>query len=162
MGTLLAGSTLWRGALKHGRWSLMLPRVAAAWEWFLVTVLRQTRPVSTSRGTSWGTLSSVGTARGIAPPPADAPMEDQITYFREQVIALHVRIDEQGREIAGEISKVGEAVTDARRDAQVAVGKVEKDVREIATGTVTQQILGLFLVGLGTVIAAVPVVFGWQ
>jgi len=161
IGTSLAWSALWRGARKHADWSMLLPRVAAVREWFLVKVLRRTRKVSTHRGTAWLTANSTLIAGGIASPAADAPMDEQVAYFRKQVMALHTRIDQQRQEIAGEISVVRDDVTDARREAQEAVREVRKDVREIATGTVTQQMLGLFLVGLGTVIGAVPVVLGW-
>ena len=161
IGTSLAGSALWKGASHHADWSTLLPRIAAALEWFQAKVLRRTRSAIVYGTSAASSRSSAHAVVVTMVPAADASIETQMAYVREQVITLHKRAEEQGRAFAKEISGVRDAVTDARLAAQESVQKVQKDVSEIATGTVTQQMLGLFLVGLGTVVGAVPVVLGW-
>jgi hypothetical protein len=101
------------------------------------------------------------TGSGIVFPAADAPMAEQFADFRKQILDLHKRIGQERREITGEINGVQQSVRDASRDAKQAVAKVDKMARELVTGTVPLQILGLLLIGLGTAIAAWPVVWGW-
>jgi hypothetical protein len=104
----------------------------------------------------------VVSATGIVTPAADAPMDSQIAYLRDQVMTLHSMIGEQGRKISAEIGNVDRAVREARQDAQDAVTSVEGMARDIATGTVKIQLFGLLLIGIGSIIAALPVVFGWE
>ena len=158
-GASLAGWALIQDYRKHARQPL-LPWVAAK-EWFLAKVLRQTRSVTVRGGAAHGTLGFVGTAAGIATPAADAPMDTQITYLRNQVMTLHSMIGVQRREISAEIRKVDQAVREARQDARDAVTSVEEMARDIATGTVKIQLFGLLLIGLGSTIAALPIVFSW-
>jgi hypothetical protein len=159
-GASLAGWALIQDYRKHARKPL-LPWVAAK-EWFLSKVLRQTRSVTVLGGTAHGTFGFVGTATGIATPAVDAPMDSQITYLRDQVMTLHSMIGVQRREISAEIGKVHQAVREARQDARDAVTSVEEMARDIATATVKIQLFGLLLIGTGSIIAALPVVFGWE
>jgi hypothetical protein len=159
-GVSLAGWALRQDYRKHARKPL-LPW-AAAREWFIVRVLRQTRSVTVHGGTAKGTFAVVVSATGIVTPAADAPMDSQIAYLRDQVMTLHSMIGEQGRKISAEIGNVDRAVREARQDAQDAVTSVEGMARDIATGTVKIQLFGLLLIGIGSIIAALPVVFGWE
>ncbi len=159
-GASLAGWALRQDYRKHARKPL-LPW-AAAREWFLVKVLRQTRSVAIHGGTARGTFAFLGSATGIVTPAADAPMDSQIAYLRDQVMTLHSMIGEQRREISAETGKVHKAVREARQDAQDAVTSVEEMARDIATGTVKIQLFGLLLIGMGSIIAALPVVLGCE
>lgn len=159
-GVSLAGWALRQDYRKHARRPL-LPW-AAAREWFMVKVLRQTRSINVNVGSVRGTIAVVSSATGIVTPAADAPMDSQIAYLRDQVMTLHTMIGEQGRKISAEIAKVDRAVGEARQDAQEAVTNIEEMARDIATGTVKIQLSGLLLIGIGSIIAALPVVFGWE
>jgi hypothetical protein len=159
-GASLAGWALIQDYRKHARQPL-LPWVAVK-EWFLANVLRQTRSVTVHGGAAHATIRIVGTASGIVTPAADAPMDSQITYLRDQVMTLHSMIVVQRREISTEINEVDQAVREARQDARDAVNNVEEMARDVATGTVKIQLLGLLLIGTGSIIAALPVVFGWE
>ena len=159
-GVTLAGWALGQDYRKHAD-QPMLPKVAAAKRWFLVKVLRQTRSVTIPGGKATGTVTFTGSGTGFATPAADAPVDHQIAYLRDQVLKLHNRISEQRSEITEEINTVRQSVTDAARDAHEAVASVRDMARDIATGTVKIQMLGLLLVGLGSAVAAVPVVLGW-
>jgi len=128
----------------------------------MVKVLRQTRSVTANVGSLKGTIAVVSSATGMVTPGADAPMDSQIAYLRDQVMTLHTMIGEQGRKISAEIAKVDRAVGEARQDAQEAITSVEEMARDIATGTVKIQLFGLLLIGMGSIIAALPVVFGWE
>jgi hypothetical protein len=159
-GVSLAGWALRQDYRKHARKPLM--PWAAAREWFMVKVLRQTRSVTANVGSLKGTIAVVSSATGMVTPGADAPMDSQIAYLRDQVMTLHTMIGEQGRKISAEIAKVDRAVGEARQDAQEAITSVEEMARDIATGTVKIQLFGLLLIGMGSIIAALPVVFGWE
>lgn len=160
-GTSLAGWALWQDYSQHADRPL-LPWAASARAWFRLNVLRRkprTISVTTSGTASWNVATSASGSVSLA---ADAPIDRQIAYLREQVESLHDRIGEQRREFSDDISRVNQALSQARTEAHEAVTRVEKMAKGIATGTVKIQIIGLMLVGFGSVIAALPVVLGWK
>ncbi|TCC65674.1 hypothetical protein E0H73_01680 [Kribbella pittospori] len=95
-------------------------------------------------------------------PPIDAPVDIQLRFVRQRLIALETRIGKERQEADQRIARVQEAgqLTDAR--VQAAIAAVDAKVREVATGNVRMQLGGLLLVGIGSVISTLPAVFGWH
>lgn len=159
-GIVLAGRALVQDWRTHGQGRPLFSWLAEARVWFLRRVLR--RPPVVSRGSGSALVSVRGTASGsgVASPAADAPVEVQITYLREQVRTLHKALGQQRNDIDVDIGKVRSRVSEVESKALSAVAQVEDMARDIATGTTHLQLLGLVLVGLGSAIGALPALFG--
>ena len=158
-GIYLAASALIIDWKAHGQGRPLLPWLVTARRWVERRVLgRQPEVVTGSASVVLPKITASG--YGYAVLPADAPVERQIEYLREQVRELHNRIGEQGTALRQDIGKVHDQVVQASSEAQSAVAQVEQMARDIATGTTHRQLFGLLLVGAGSFIGALPALFG--
>jgi hypothetical protein len=49
-----------------------------------------------------------------------------------------------------------------RTESAKSIAEVEKSVTDVATGSIRMEMLGLLLIGLGTIVAAIPTLCGWH
>jgi hypothetical protein len=76
-------------------------------------------------------------------------------FVRERLLTL------EDRELDQKIDRVQQDGQAADARSRAAVADVEAKVREVATGSVRMELVGLVLVGFGSVISTAPAVFGW-
>ncbi|GAA1593299.1 hypothetical protein GCM10009789_54160 [Kribbella sancticallisti] len=159
IGTVLAAIALLQDWRDHAGGEPLVPVLARLKRWFVRRVLR--RPpgkhvVGAGVALSWGVAAS---AKGYAAPPSNAPVDVQMRFVRERLLALEARIGEERREIDQRIDKVQTAAQEADARSQTAIAEVEAKVREVATGSVRMELVGLVLVGFGSIVSTLPAVF---
>lgn len=161
-GTLLAGRALQLDWQAHGQGRPLLPWLVQSLGWVRVHVLRRRGTIHAVLG-SIASVSSVGEVSVWMTPavPAETdPVDAQIAYLRRAVDALREQVAAHRNETNAMVDRVAQSVAEARKDAQTAVSRVEEMARDIAVGTVKLQMLGLFLIGSGTIIGALPALLG--
>jgi len=82
-------------------------------------------------------------------------------FVRERITALEETIASQRREVDQNIDHVQTQAHAAAVESRVAIAAVEAKIREVATGSVRMELVGLMLVGVGSIISTTPAVFGW-
>lgn len=162
VGTVLAGWALWQDWRAHSGGKPLIPALAKARVWFVRRVLRRAPQTRTVYG--HGSLhahAGVLSASGYASPPSNAPVDVQMRFVRERLLALDARIAKERHELGQRLDQVEAAAQKADADTREAIADVEAKVREVATGSVRMELVGLVLVGLGSIVATAPAVFGW-
>lgn len=101
-------------------------------------------------------------ATGDVAPPSNAPVDVQMRFVRERLRALEARIAEERQEVDQRIDRVQTAAQEADARSQTAIAEVEAKVREVATGSVRMELVGLVLVGFGSIVSTLPAAFGLQ
>jgi hypothetical protein len=101
------------------------------------------------------------TASGYVAPPSNAPVDVQMRFVRERLLALEARIAKERGELNQKIDQVQQDGQAAEARSRNAIADVEAKVREVATGSVRMELVGLVLVGIGSIAGALPTVFGW-
>lgn len=112
------------------------------------------------------TTRAAGYRSGIQIPP-DLPIKEQILLLVERIADAEEVIRRESDHLRGELRDVRAKVDAhtkrlARADEELA--RADEDIKQLALalslGTVRRQIVGLILVGIGTVFMAVPALFG--
>ncbi|MBB6569463.1 hypothetical protein HPO96_10640 [Kribbella sandramycini] len=161
VGTVLAAAALvgdWRA---HRGGEPLIPLSGRLWRWFKKRVLLRkpsVHRVSVGRATSWDVAAA---ATGYSAPPSNAPVDVQMRFVRERLIALERRIGSERQEVDQKIARVQEATQAMNARSESSLNELRETVRDLATGSVRLELLGLILVGVGSVIAAVPSAFAW-
>lgn len=162
VGTALAWRALWRDWQAHAGGRPLVPAVAKARMWFVRRVLRRPpakHAVGAEVALSWGVAVN---AAGYVAPPSNAPVDVQMRFVRERLLALEARIGDERRELDHRIDGVQTAAQDADAKSRAAIAEVEAQVREVATGSVRMELSGLLLVGVGSIVSTLPAVLGWS
>ncbi|MGZ4523683.1 MAG: hypothetical protein ACXVXP_06990 [Mycobacteriaceae bacterium] len=162
-GTVLAGTALVDDWREHSGGRPLLPWLASARTWVVLRILRpkpKTIELGAHLNATVGITAMGGTIRTI--PSADASTDLQVEYLRREVEALHARIGSEVGELRKSVADVKGSLDEAQREAAAATKSVEELARKIATGTVRKQMLGLLLIGVGSVVSVLPAVFGWH
>ncbi len=162
VGTVLAGAALIGDWRDHGGGQPLIPLIGRARTWLVRNVLRRRPEVHSVTGTAsaaWGVTAS---AAGYVSPPSNAPVDVQMRFVRERLLALESRMGSERRELDQRIDRVQTEVRAADARSHAAIGELETKVRDVATGSVRLELSGLFLVGVGSIIATLPAVFGWR
>ncbi|SRR6266508_1234502 len=160
-GTLLAGLALWLDWRAHAGGEPLIPVVAKTRRWLVWWALRRpavTHSVGASLTAQWRVSTA---ASGYAAPPSNAPVDVQMRFVRERITALEETIASQRREVDQNIDHVQTQAHAAAVESRVAIAAVEAKIREVATGSVRMELVGLMLVGVGSIISTTPAVFGW-
>lgn len=160
-GTVLAAAALLGDWRDHGAGQPLIPAIARLRTWFKRHVLRrktEVHAVSAHAGTSWGVATS---AEGYAAPPANAPVDVQMRFVRERLLVLEHRIAKEREAVDQKIARVQADGQAAASRSQAAIDELESKVREVATGSVRLELLGLVLVGAGSIVSTLPAVCGW-
>ncbi len=160
LGTVIAAWALVTENRKHGG-KAILP-IRAAYRWVRVRLLRRTRELQSATGSATATWNVYGKAGGVAWPPADAPPHEQVTYLQRAVMQLHQRIDTERQEIDAKVQQINESLSLRIGESKIELARVDEKVRALATESARWEVLGLFLIGLGTIIGVVPTVLGWR
>jgi hypothetical protein len=137
VGTVLAGTALVSDWRKYRRGQPIVPRLPP-----LRGGQQMTRhPVDTAAATD---SASYEMRRG---PALDAPLEEQVAWFREGLERLR---SDMGQEIAQQVSTLRAEHRQATEGMQGTAGQLRGELVDLATGSVRQELFGLFLVGLGS------------
>jgi hypothetical protein len=162
VGTVLAGRALWQDWRAHSGGAPLIPALGRMRSWFARRVLRRP-PVkhAVGFGAALGASASLS-ATGYVAPPSNAPVDVQMRFVRERLVALETRIGTERQEVDQRIDRVQTAAQEADARSSAAITKVEAKVREVATGSVRMELVGLLLVGFGSIVATLPAVFNWQ
>jgi hypothetical protein len=83
-------------------------------------------------------------------------------FVRERLIALESRIGTERQELDQKIGRLQEDAQATNARSQKAIDELEVKVRDVATGSVRRELFGLVLVGVGSIVSALPAVFGWK
>ncbi|MCT2279512.1 hypothetical protein M3G91_18005 [Micromonospora chalcea] len=161
LGSGFACVALWRDHRAYGD-GPVFPWLAGAWQWLRqqsfrllpwlrrpATVSPQTTSVSGSVETTWAVF--------VGPEiPEDAPLEKQVALLVQRVNYIEKAArDDRARHnqdigaMQDEMIKLGERLDQADRD-------VERLAKDAAVGTARLQLRGLLLVGVGTILMAIP------
>jgi hypothetical protein len=163
VGTVLAGRALVDDWREHAEGRPLIPWLLPVRKW-LLTVVRHNRlhQVTSTRSTSWNVnITGEGRVNRLIP-EAGAPINAQIDYLRREVERLYLQMEVNRQEGTTSIDRVTAALMAAQNEAATATTNVERLARKIATGTVRMEMLGLLLIGLGSVVSVLPAVFGWR
>jgi len=161
VGTVLAGWALWQDWRVHAGGEPLIPVLAKARRWLVMRVLRRppgTHVVGKAVSTSWDVHA---TATGYVAPPSNAPVDVQMRFVRERIQALEATIAKQRQELDQRIDRVQSDSRKADAESRQAIADLTGTVRELATGSVRMELVGLVLVGVGSIVATAPAVFGW-
>ncbi|MFI5709806.1 hypothetical protein [Kribbella sp. NPDC051620] len=161
-GTLLAAMALIGDWRDHGGGEPLIPMIARARAWFRRHVLGRKPEVHSVSGqvtAHWGVTAS---ATGYVSPPSNAPVDVQMRFVRERLIALESRIGTERQELDQKIGRLQEDAQATNARSQKAIDELEVKVRDVATGSVRLDLFGLVLVGVGSIVSALPAVFGWK
>jgi hypothetical protein len=155
VGTLLAGDALLGDWRQHAQGRPLVPVVTRGVRWVRRRFGRS-RPVTITGVTAMAVaLAGAGTLTATVAPPEGALLEEHVAF-------LQSRMDELSKEIAaarilartieqGARSDMDKAETELRGE----VAKLHETVVEVATGSVRQELLGLVLVGIGSILSAI-------
>lgn len=101
-------------------------------------------------------------ATGYVIPPSDAPVDVQLRFVRERLLALESRIGAERQAVNQRIDRIQVDAQAADAQLQAMLNELQTKVRDVATGSVRLELLGLVLVGIGSIISTLPAVFGWS
>jgi hypothetical protein len=83
-------------------------------------------------------------------------------FVRERLLVLERRIATERQAVDEKIARVQADGQAAATRSQAAIDELDAKVREVATGSVRLELLGLLLVGVGSIVSKLPAVCGWQ
>lgn len=161
LGTAIAGWAIYSENREHGG-NAILP-VGAAHEWVRVKVFRRAprlSRVTSSRASAWAVATLKASA--VVWPAPDAPVATQVEYLQREVLALHTLLASERREIDEKAQALAQQLSSRIAATEERVQKVDEKVRGLATQSVRWEVLGLFLVGAGSVISVLPAALGWN
>ena len=159
VGTVLTAWALWGDHRAYGSRPLVpgWPRLAT---WFKRVVLRRKQDATFHTVGADLHIGFKTEAHAFVILREDAPVEEQVTWLRQQVIDQHQfwineanTRREQDTYLEGRVNDVG-----ARVDREVQ--RLDGLAKDIAAGSVRKELFGLGLVGLGAVLSFIPTVFG--
>jgi hypothetical protein len=161
IGTAMAGWALladWRehaGGAPLIRW---WPRAVKK----LKYLLRRRRMSATVMG---GAVDAVIMADGVVAElrpgiPDGASVEDQLRVIQMQFRHLEEKIDRDRREAERQGEAMTAELTRVADESRKAAQELRESLRSAVTGRLRTELWGLVLVGLGTIAAAVPALFG--
>lgn len=93
-------------------------------------------------------------------PPANATDAALIAYLLKRVTRLEERVGWERDDARQRIGNVAESVADLRSETDATAERIEGLTREVATGSVTLELVGLALVGVGSLVAVWPALAG--
>lgn len=137
----------------YGENPAVIPAVSRAIAWVR---RRLSRPVQlrVHGGRVTATTTWVGIAHGEAPVGEDAPLIEQMAFMRRRMARLYDDVADV-REKAAQTRKELEArISDIDVRAAGRTAHLESQRARVAAGSARQELLGLFLVVVGTVVSA--------
>ncbi len=136
----------------------VFPRLAAVTAWFRRHVLRQRREPIVISGTASATVSASGTltATGEVGLPPDATPEQQFEYVRERLAGLQGQVYRLERSVGEREHRLAQQISEIHAESQRRDADLQASVVRVATGSVKRELKGLLLVGIGSVVTAVP------
>ncbi|RBY95248.1 hypothetical protein DQ237_14285 [Blastococcus sp. TF02-8] len=140
----------------------VFPRLTALTAWFRRHVLRQRREVVVLGGMANATLSATGTltATGEVGLPPDATPEQQFEYVRERLAGLQGELYRLDRSVGETERRLSQEISQIHAESQRRDDELQESVRRVATGSVKRELKGLLLVGIGSLLTAIPSLFG--
>ncbi|WP_369252406.1 hypothetical protein [Geodermatophilus amargosae] len=140
----------------------VFPRLTASTAWIRRHVLRRRRKAIALSGTANATLSATGTltATGEVELPPDATPEQQFEYVRERLAGLQGQLYRLDRSVGEAERRLGQQINEVHAESQRRDDELQESVRRVATGSVKRELKGLLLVGVGSVLTAIPSLFG--
>lgn len=155
-GTGMAAWALRDNLRTYGDGRGVIPPLATAWSWVRLK-LRRRRAQTVIPGTAAsvgaaaasGSITLSGTAYGHAPVPDDMPVPDLLRVFGDRMSTLVA--EESRRADAALQQKFAEFLAQSDETSN----EIRRQIAEVAAGRARQELLGLFLVIIGTVIAAI-------
>lgn len=151
-GTALAASALVSGWQEHGR-GRPIPVVTAVGVWVRTKVLRRHRETQLLHVSTTRSIRSGAAGKSHIEPAADAPTERQITYLRESVQELREQLSVQRREQRQEAATLASNIATGRSELDTRISTLGDRVTDLAVGTTWRQLLGLFLIGVGSLVS---------
>jgi hypothetical protein len=141
----------------------VFPRLAAVTAWFRRHVLRQRRDATVHGSTAHVTLSAPAgtlTGTGEVGPPPDATPEQRFEYVRERLAGLQGELYRLDRSVGEAEQRLAQQIGEIHAESQRRDDELHESVRRVATGSVKRELKGLVLVGLGSLVSAIPSLFG--
>jgi hypothetical protein len=158
-GTVIAGRAIYAENRQHG--GREIAPVKAAYEWVRVHVFRRPRrrtQVTSSRAVVGAAVRAK--ASGVVWPSPDAPAATQVEYLQRAVTDLHTLLAQERREIDEEARTVKAELSKRISATETGVERCEAKIRGLATESARWEVVGLFLVGLGSAASVLPAAFG--
>lgn len=154
VGTLAAGWALRDNLRTYGDGRGTIPAVSRALEWVRSKLGRRTARSSAAEGRATGTLTVSGTAVGETPVAEDAPVQDQLQFLRRRVSYLFDDVADVRQDLGQLQREVTRMVSEAIAEARARDAELGADLAKVAAGSARLELFGLFLVVVGTAVAA--------
>lgn len=129
--------------------------------WFERAVLRRRRDALITPGAAMATVGFSTSADAVVIPAADAPIERQIAYLRDEAERLRSKLGEERNERQALVGQLRADLATAESRLRTEVAALEARTESLAADGTWQQVWGLVLVGAGTVCLALPAILGW-
>jgi len=91
--------------------------------------------------------------------PSDVSLDEQIYLLMRRIETIESKADHDRVEQAEKSRALNEMIDSLERRTHVADEELQEIARAIAVGTIGLQLWGLFLVGVGTMLMALPSIF---
>lgn len=105
--------------------------------------------------------SASGTRFGL-PIPEDAPVEEQLRLLVRRITTIEEEVVEDRRRLDNDLRRVRDETSKVKADLNAEVQRVDRSVdtriASLATSSVRLQIVGLLMVGVGSILTAAPTV----
>ena len=126
--------------------------------WFARSVMgRVPAPALRLVGDDLASISSANSA-DLLGPAADAPIEQQVHYLREQVAELRKSITQDPPSRGGQKPDLDLGSNDFERRRKAQEPHLDRGSRSVTAGNLRRGMLGLLLIGIGSVLSFVPIV----
>ncbi len=153
LGTGLAAWALWKDWREHGGGRPLVPAIARGVAW----ARRKLGPSPTTITGSGAAVAAVrvaGVGRVVVPVADDAPVEDQLRFLRDRLGFLLDDLDAV-RGAVGEVERdLTEKVSEVAAESSKRTAALDERLARVATGSVRLELMGLVLVGVGSVFGA--------
>ncbi|TKG67533.1 hypothetical protein [Prauserella endophytica] len=152
-GTSCGALALYRNHQKYGS-GLLFPKLARL-KSDLSRVIRRRGPnVRAGAGTATLRLETSG-ATGVAEKAisATAPFDQQVALILERIREVEGRLTERHRR---DIKEMKESIHTLKASSEAADQSITRLAKDVAAGSVQLQLWGLILVGIGTILLAIP------
>lgn len=160
VGTGLAGRAIVQDFHKYSEGQPLVPFVSRVRTW-LAQLWRSSADATVHSVSASGSVKATGEVHLTVIPAPDAPVSEQIRFLRDELDRVKATIAEQRGYFVKQIEQVGVSVERSRAETQDLATELRSKVRDVVSGTARVQLLGLTLVGVGSIVAAVPTIFGW-
>ena len=140
----------------------LMPWIAPTRAWIQTRVLRRRPQAVAATGSAALSIGASINAEGLVIPGENAPVDQQISYLRQEAARLRGKIAEEAAARQDAVNAAYDRLHDADTAISDRVTALDERTVDLASGSTWRQIWGLIFVAVGSALMAVPPLLGWS